>query len=131
MSTFTVTIAAAEQIRKSMPENETPALRIAAQVMEDGNVEVGMGFDEQREFDLEIVTNGINILIGATSREVLEGVTLDFQEVAPGNFNFVFVPPEDRRPPPPSSPFGGGGCGSGGCGSGGCGGGAPGRPRCK
>ena len=127
MSIFIVTVAAAEQIRKSMPENENPALRIAAKMMEDGSVEVGMGFDEQRELDLEIVTNGINVLIGATSREILEGVTLDFQEVAPGNFNFVFVPPEDKRPAPPT----GGGCGAAGCGSGGCGGGGPARPRCK
>ena len=125
MPTFTVTPSAAEQIRKSMPENETPALRIAAQVMEDGNVEVGMGFDEQREFDLEIVTNGVNILIGANSRDILEGVTLDFTEVAPGNFNFVFIPPGQ-----PSAPTGGG-CGAPGCGSGGCGSGGPARPRCK
>ena len=128
MPMFTVTIAAAEQIRKSMPENENPALRIAAKMMSDGNVEVGMGFDEQREFDFEVVTNGINVLIGSSSREILEGVTLDFQEVAPGNFNFVFIPPEDRQPAPPT---GGGGCGAAGCGSGGCGGSAPGRPRCK
>ena len=125
MAMFTVTPSAAEQIRKSMPENETPALRIAAQVMEDGSVEVGMGFDEQREFDLEIVTNGVNILIGASSRDVLDGVTLDFTEVAPGNFNFVFIPPNQ-----PSAPTGGG-CGAPGCGSGGCGGGGPARPRCK
>lgn len=127
MSMFTVTPQAAEQIRKSMPENETPALRIAAKMMDDGSVEVGMGFDEQREFDFEIVTNGINVLIGSSSREILEGVTLDFVEIQPGNFNFVFVPPEDKRPPQPT----GGGCGAAGCGSGGCGGGGPARPRCK
>jgi iron-sulfur cluster assembly protein len=127
MAMFTVTIAAAEQIRKSMPENETPALRIAAKMMPDGNVEVGMGFDEQREFDFEVVTNGINVLIGSSSRDILEGVTLDFQEIQPGDFNFVFIPPEDKRPAPSS----GGGCGAPGCGSGGCGGGAPNRPRCK
>lgn len=129
MSMFTVTPQAAEQIRKSMPENETPALRIAAKMMDDGSVEVGMGFDEQREFDFEVVTNGINVLIGSSSREILEGVTLDFVEIQPGNFNFVFVPPEGRQPPPAQST--GGGCGAAGCGSGGCGGGSPSRPRCK
>jgi iron-sulfur cluster assembly protein len=127
---FTVTPQAAEQIRKSMPENESPALRIAAKMMDDGSVEVGMGFDEQREFDFEIVTNGINVLIGSSSRDVLEGVTLDFVEIQPGQFNFIFIPPEDKRPTPPSQPSAGG-CGAAGCGSGGCGGGGPSRPRCK
>lgn len=127
MSMFTVTPQAAEQIRKSMPENETPALRIAAKMMDDGSVEVGMGFDEQREFDFEVVTNGVNVLIGSSSREILEGVTLDFVEIQPGNFNFVFIPPESKQPSAPT----GGGCGSGGCGSGGCGSGGPSRPSCK
>jgi iron-sulfur cluster assembly protein len=102
-------------------------LRIAATMMDDGSVEVGMGFDEQREFDFEVVTNGINVLIGSPSRQILEGVTLDFVEIEPGNFNFVFIPPEPKEPSAPT----GGGCGSGGCGSGGCGGGGPSRPSCK
>lgn len=125
MSKFTVTPSAAEQIKKSMPEGETPALRIAAKMTDDG-VEVGMGFDEQREFDLEIVTNGVNVLIGANSRDLLDGVTLDFVEIEPGQFNFIFIPPESQSPAPAE-----GGCGAPGCGSGGCGSGEPARPRCK
>lgn len=132
MPTFTVTPGAAEQIKKSMPPgDETPALRIAAKMMDDGSVEVGMGFDEQREFDLEIVTNGVNVLIGANSRDLLEGVTLDFVEIQPGEHNFIFIPPTPKNPAPADSA---GGCGAPGCGSGGCvsgGGDAPARPRCK
>ena len=69
-------------------------LRIAARSLPDGGIDYGMGFDEQREFDLELVTQGVNILIGPASRALLEGVTLDFVELEPGQLHFIFIPPE-------------------------------------
>lgn len=94
---FNVTPQAAEQIRTATPQEaevETLALRIAARRMPDGEIDYSMGFDEQREFDLEIAVQGVNILIGPNSRELLEGVTLDYVELEPGQFHFIFIPPQ-------------------------------------
>ena len=91
-----VTPQAAEQIKKSMPEpaeGETLALRLAARQLPNGEIDYGMGFDEQRELDLEIAIMGLNILIGPNSRDLLENYTLDFVELEPGEFHFIFIPP--------------------------------------
>ena len=93
---FNVTPQAAEQIKKSAPSphaGETLALRIAARQLPDGEIDYGMGYDEQRALDLEIAIMGINILIGPNSRDLLEGYTLDFVELEPGQFHFIFIPP--------------------------------------
>ena len=94
---FNVTPQAAEQIKNSTPpqsDNEALALRIAARILPNGEIDYGMGFDEQREFDLEIAIQGVNILIGPNSRDLLENITLDFVELEPGQFHFIFIPPQ-------------------------------------
>jgi len=94
---FIITSQAAEQIKIAAQQddiNGEPTLRIAARALPDGSIDYGMGFDEQREFDLELVSQGVNILIGSTSRALLEGVTLDFVEMEPGQFHFIFIPPQ-------------------------------------
>lgn len=93
---FNVTPQAAEQIKQATPpsDSEVLALRIAARTLPNGDIDYGMGFDEQREFDLEIAIQGVNILIGPNSRDLLEGITLDFVELEPGQFNFIFIPPQ-------------------------------------
>ena len=94
---FNVTPQAAQQIISAAPaqnDTEVLALRIAARRLPNGEIDYGMGFDEQREFDLEIAVQGINILIGPSSRELLEGMTLDFVELEPGQFHFIFIPPQ-------------------------------------
>jgi len=94
---FNVTLQAAEQIKKATPpqsDDETLALRVAARILPNGEIDFGMGFDEQREFDLEIAIQGVNILIGPNSRDLLENITLDFVELEPGQFHFIFIPPQ-------------------------------------
>jgi len=94
---FIVTPQAAEQIKSAAQQGEVaaePTLRIAARSLPDGSIDYGMGFDEQREFDFELVSHGVNILIGPSSRALLEGVTLDFVELEPGQFHFIFIPPQ-------------------------------------
>lgn len=117
---FTVTTQAAVQIAKAAEESNAQgmALRIAAKITPEG-LELGMGFDEPRIEDMEIVCPaGVNVLIGPKSWEILKGATMDYVELEPGRFGFVFIPPKASEPEPaPSS----GGCGSGGCSSGGCG----------
>lgn len=97
---FIVTPQAAEQIKIAAQQTDTaeePNLRIAARSLPDGSIDYGMGFDEQREFDLELVAQGVNILIGPSSRDLLEGVTLDFVELEPGQFHFIFIPPQAKQ----------------------------------
>lgn len=111
---FKVTPAAAEQIlRAAQAQEDCSTLRVAAKVDEDGEIVYGMGFDEERENDLTIESEGVVLLIAPRSLELLEEATLDFVELHPGEFQFVFINPMDT-----------GGCSgqqrSGGCG--GCGG---------
>jgi iron-sulfur cluster assembly protein len=112
---FRLTDAAAEQIlRAAEIQDDEPNLRIAAKVDEaDGEIVYGMGFDEEREHDLTLDCAGVRILIAPRSQPLLENTVLDFVELKPGEFQFVFG--EDDDAPPANC--GGGGCG--GCGAGG------------
>ncbi len=110
---FTLTPLAAEQIARAAAEqpDHQPMLRVAAKYDEnDGELVYGMGFDEEREDDLVLDANGIAILISPPSQPLLEDTMLDFTEVQPGEFQFIFrggcVSPEPKK-----------GCGScgGGC----------------
>lgn len=121
---ITVTKEAAEQIRQAATQNEADnqALRIAAKVNEEGMLEIGMGFDQERANDSVSDHWGVTVLINAQSAPYLQEVTLDFGEVSPGQTGFMFSMPEPQGGGcGTSSGSSGGGCGSGGCGSGGCG----------
>jgi len=110
---FALTPPAAEQIVRAAAEqaDQQLMLRVAAKYDEnDGELVYGMGFDAEREDDLVIDSAGITILISPRSQPLLENTTLDFTEVQPGEFQFIFrggcVSPEPKK-----------GCGScgGGC----------------
>jgi iron-sulfur cluster assembly protein len=113
---FQVTAAAAEQIRNAAKaQDDEPSLRVAAKIEEDGGLVYGMGFDEERENDVVIECEGVTLLISPRSHELLDEATLDFVELQPGEFQFVFLNPKEgscsARPDPTGS------CGScgGGC----------------
>jgi iron-sulfur cluster assembly protein len=118
---FHLTPAAAEQILQaaSMQDSETaaaPQLRIAAKI-EDGEIVYGMGFDDEREDDAVIEAAGVTLLIAPHSQELLAGATLDFVELHPGEFQFIFINPNEPAPTM-------GGCASRSSGCGSCGGGS-------
>jgi iron-sulfur cluster assembly protein len=119
---FNLTPAAAEQIRQAAEtldaEAEVPgSLRVAAKI-EDGAIVYGMGFDDERDNDAVIESHGVTLLIAPPSQELLLGATLDFVELRPGEFQFIFINPND----PPAT----GGCASRSSGCGSCGGGSTG-----
>lgn len=90
---FTLSPAAAEQIIRAAAEqpDSRPMLRVAAKVDEaDGELVYGMGFDDEREDDLVLDGGGVGILISPHSQPLLENTTLDFTEVQPGEFQFIF-----------------------------------------
>ncbi len=90
-----ITDSAAAQIKvaNNNPDVFDMILRVAAYQEDDGGVNYGMGFDIEREADEHLVINGIEILIAASSTPYLQGVTLDFVEMKPGDLRFIFIPP--------------------------------------
>jgi iron-sulfur cluster assembly protein len=113
---FSLTSAAAQQIQLAAQASsaEHMALRLAAKLDSDGSLQYGMGFDEPDDDDLKLNLEGVSIVIGTEHQPLLEETTLDFVELEPGEFNFIFV--DGRQSKGVTS----GGCSSGGCGSGGC-----------
>jgi iron-sulfur cluster assembly protein len=108
-----LTPEAAEQIHASAAQGgmQDMPLRIAAKETDDGGVQFGMGFDEERDNDVRFDAQGVTLLVSAVSAPYLVGMTVDFVDAEEGA-HFVFLPPDDAPD---------GGCGSGGCGGGGCG----------
>jgi iron-sulfur cluster assembly protein len=106
-----LTPEAAEQIQDSaaQPGMEGMQLRIAATEAEDGGLQFGMGFDEERDNDIKFESEGVTMLVSSVSAPHLVGMTVDYVDAGQDS-HFVFMPPQD-------TPHGGG-CGSGGCGGG-------------
>ncbi|KAF0165048.1 MAG: dsrR [Rhodocyclaceae bacterium] len=110
---FTLTPSAAEQIARAATEqpDHQRMLRVAAKLDEnDGELVYGMGFDEEREDDLVLDAHGIAILISPLSQPLLENTTLDFSEVQPGEFQFIFRSGCTAPPAAKSCGGCGGGC---------------------
>ncbi|TCJ16602.1 iron-sulfur cluster assembly accessory protein [Parasulfuritortus cantonensis] len=118
-----LTKAAAEQISAAARQSgaESMGLRIAARVNDAGMLEFGMGFDDERSNDTIVESYGVTLLVHPSSAEYLNGITIDFSEVTPGESRFVFMMPDQGG----CGTGEGGSCGSGGCGSGGCGSSSP------
>ncbi len=95
---ISITPAAADQIRASAQQGnmEGLAMRIAARRDPDGSIHYGMGFDEnQHAGDLRLNSEGIDIVIGETSQVLVDGMTVDYVEIEPGSWQFIFLNPND------------------------------------
>ena len=116
---ITVTPSAAQQIRiaASQSESDELGLRIAARRDADGSVSYVMGFDEARNDDLIVPTEGVALVVSPAHRELLDGMTIDFVEFEAGDFRFIFINPNDVTEAPDAPE----GCGTGGCGCSGAG----------
>jgi iron-sulfur cluster assembly protein len=107
---FTVTPTAAEQIRNSAKQGQMEGmpLRIAARQDTDGSLQYAMGFaDAQTDEDLSCDSEGITIVIAPSSYEYLKGTTLDYVEIEQGQYNFIFMNPNDPDYAPPTEQEGG------------------------
>ncbi len=100
---FKVTPAAAEQIRLSAADSsaEQMPLRIAARKNSDGSIEYGMGFDQQAAGDQRIESEGVSIVIAAAHLSLLEAAIMDYVELQPNEFAFIFLNPNDANYSPP------------------------------
>ena len=101
---ITVTREAAIEIVKSAQQAGVGNLRLAARLDDKGAVEYGMGFDDRSDGDTQVVTNGVTLLISSGSVELLTGATLDYVEIHPGEWRFIFINPNDpsHKPPQPA-----------------------------
>lgn len=94
---MTITKQAAKQIRTTAREGdmEELALRIAASRKPDGAIEYVIGFDEIGVKDVLLNANGIDVVIANEHKALLNGMTIDFVELEPANFQFIFLNPND------------------------------------
>jgi iron-sulfur cluster assembly protein len=102
---ITITPAAAEKIQASAIEGEMQglAMRIAAKRNPDGSIHYGMGFDDNAlDGDIHINAGGVDVVIGESSHLLLEGTTMDFVEIEPGTWQFIFMNPNDANYSPPA-----------------------------
>jgi len=98
---FKVTPTAAIQIKKN--DTDDLPLRIAAKYEEDGSIHYGMGFDDRGlDEDITIKSEGINIVIEASSIPILNDTTLDYAKLDGDEENFIFINPKDPNFKPPT-----------------------------
>lgn len=116
---ITLTPAAIEQVRASAEQSGVAeaVLRLAAKKNPDGTIEYGMGFDEATDDDLAFKFKDVTVVFSGEYGPLLNGATIDFVELEPGQKHFIFLNPNDANYTPAGSDNGGGGCGSGGCSS--------------
>jgi iron-sulfur cluster assembly protein len=117
---FTLTTSAAQQIQQAAASSgaQEMALRIAAKIDPDGSTQYGMGFDDPTEEDMKLDLKGVAVVIAGESQVLLADTVLDYVELNPGEFNFIFIDARDFQDEVEPAPSGG--CGSGACATGGC-----------
>jgi iron-sulfur cluster assembly protein len=100
---FKVTAAAAEQIHQAAKQGGTEglALRLAAQKSPDGSIEYRMGFDDASEDDIRMRSEGVDVVIAPEYVPLLDETTMDYVEIEPGKFHFIFLNPKDANYVPP------------------------------
>ena len=101
-----ITEEAARQIRAAAEQGAMGALalRIAAERNAEGSIEYRMGFDESSVEDIHIKSGGVHLVIAGDQQELLAGTVLDYVELSPGDFRFIFMNPNDPGYVPPGAP---------------------------
>ncbi len=93
-----LTAVAAKQILISAEQGNTQTipLRIAIKEQDDGSFHYAMGFDEQRlPGDVFVNIEKISMVVSDKSKDLAEGMTIDYVELEPGKLEFIFLNPND------------------------------------
>ncbi len=101
---ISVSTSALEQIKRSAASSgmESMPLRIAIKEQEDGSFHYAMGFDEQRlPGDTFYNFDGVDLVVATASKDLSEGMTIDFVELEAGKPEFIFLNPNDPTYVPP------------------------------
>jgi len=98
MSIIALTKNAAQKIQESAETTNTQemSLRIAVSTSQDGSFEYAMGFDDSfADTDMKITSSGVNLVVSESSLPLLKDMVLDYVELEPGEFHFIFLNPND------------------------------------
>lgn len=101
---ISLTPSAIEQIKQSIEQGENASipLRIAIKTQDDGSFHYAMGFDEQRlPGDNFVNIDDISLVVSQASKDYAEGMTIDYVELEPGQWQFIFLNPNDPTYVPP------------------------------
>ena len=98
-----ISTAAIEQIRISLDsQTDTAPIRVAVKTLDDGSFHYAMGFDAQRlPGDNFVNIEEVHLVVSAASKDLAEGMTIDYVELEPGSFEFIFLNPNDPTYVPP------------------------------
>lgn len=99
-----LTTRAIEQIKLSAEQGDMQAipLRIAIKKQDDGSFHYAMGFDEQRlPGDNFVTIEEVSLVVAEASKDMAEGMTIDFVELEAGKSQFIFLNPNDPSYVPP------------------------------
>ena len=102
---ISLSTAALEQIRLSAESGnmQSTPLRIAVKRLDDGSFHYAMGFDEQRlPGDTFFNFDGVDLVVAVSSKDLADGMTIDFVELQPGKTEFIFLNPNDPDYVPPN-----------------------------
>lgn len=101
---FKLTPTAVAQVEEAARQGGTKglALRLAAQSKSDGGIDYRMGFDEGTEDDIRLDCDGVPVVMAPEYVPLLDQATLDYVELEPGQFHFIFLNPKDSGYSPPT-----------------------------
>ncbi|HYN77365.1 MAG TPA: iron-sulfur cluster assembly accessory protein [Lamprocystis sp. (in: g-proteobacteria)] len=101
---FKLTTMAAQQVLLAAQAGggEGLFLRLAAARKPDGQIDYRMGFDAVTEDDIRVKCNGIDVLMTPEQVPLLDQATMDYVELEPGQFHFIFLNPLDPSYQPPT-----------------------------
>ena len=101
---ISLTTSALEQFKLSIEQSDAGSapIRIAIKEQDDGSFHYAMGFDEQRlPGDSFLNFDGVDLVVSASSKDLAEGMTIDYVELEPGKHEFIFLNPNDPTYVPP------------------------------
>jgi len=101
---FKMTETAANQVRTAAKQGGTEgmALRMAAHKKEDGSFDYLMGFDQLKDEDLRVTSQGVDVIMAPEFAPLLDQTVMDYVEMEEGDFRFIFLNPKDANYTPPT-----------------------------
>ena len=91
-----ITSEAATQILKSFTDDSS-ILRVAVQQKPDGDFHYIMGLDEPKGDDTRFISNKVKIAVSPDHIALLDKMEIDYVEINPDEFNFIFKNPNDPK----------------------------------